>query len=117
LKIREIISKQIIQVGLGLLIGLFVLVQSSHTQQDIRIKVVDKEQSDDSGQESQQLSLTEAVPFSVPQINLDFQSFLLEEVPFEKEPKEEDTGLDQWAPAAQKALKVLFRRIISPNAP
>ena len=92
-------------------------MQSSYIQQEVEIKVDEQEQSDDTGEESQQLTLNEAVPFSVPQINLDFQSFLLEEVNFEEETEEKSTGLEAWAPAAQKALKVLLRRIISPNAP
>ena len=73
--------------------------------------------SDSEENQEQQLSKTPAVTASSLQINLDYQSYLLNEVFFQDEDEEKTTAIEEILPSAQKALKILFRRIISPNAP
>lgn len=116
MKLREHISKGTIQITLGLLIGLFVLTQTvvPSIQHE---KTEQTEQSSEEENSYQELKLSDAIPSSSLQINLDFQSFLLEEVTMSDD-NEDGRALSELAlPSAQKALKVLFRRIISPNAP
>lgn len=96
------------------MIGLFVLTQAAIIPE----KAVDKqEQSDTESQENQQITKPAAVPSSSIQFNLDYQSYLLEEVFYKDEETENAPVVKQILPSAQKALKILFRQIISPNAP
>jgi len=117
LKLRAFISKQRLQLVIGLFIGLFVLTQTTTTYTEVQSNNFEAEEQSDSGEETAQLNISEAVPSSGSQINVDFQSFLLGEVSFGEETKEKRSPLKVLSQSCQKALKVLFRRIISPNAP
>ena len=99
------------------MLGVFVLTQASIVPESVYKNPDTQEQSDAENDELLQISETPAVPSSNLQINLDYQSYLLTEVihPEEEEGKSQEEKL--LLPTAQKALKVLFRRIISPNAP
>ena len=78
-----------------------------------------EQKSSDEGepQEQQQITKTQAVPSSSLQINLNYQSYLLNEVVFNDEESEKEEASSQILPATQKAIKILLQRIISPNAP
>lgn len=99
-----------------LFVGLFVLAQISVTTYDIRIEDT-QEQPDGTQNKKQQLKLAEAITSPLLQVNLNFQSFLLWEVAFEEDNEEKKSPLDTLVPSARKALKILFRKIISHNAP
>lgn len=75
------------------------------------------EQSDNDNHQNEHLQLADVIPTSSLQINLGFQSFLLEEVVLDEQEDEQISTRDILVQSSQKALKVLFRRIISPNAP
>lgn len=109
------ISLQKFQLLIGLLIGLFVLTQTTVTSE----VEVQKDSQEESGKTSHtdQIKVSEAVTSSGPQINLGFQSFLLQEVELNTDGEDKSSPLELLVPPAKKALKVLFRRIISPNAP
>ncbi|MEQ9007648.1 MAG: hypothetical protein RLP12_07175 [Ekhidna sp.] len=91
-----------------------VLTQSAFVPEQIEDK---QEQSDTENSEKQQISKSAAVPSSSLQINLDYQSYLLNEVFYQDLEDEKNPVVKQCLSSAQKALKILFRRIISPNAP
>ncbi|MEM7297201.1 MAG: hypothetical protein AAF391_02920 [Bacteroidota bacterium] len=116
MKIQANISQKTLQVLLGLFIGFVVLAQNTISVQSQQHDDA-QEQSDEDESEEKQLVLSQAVPSSTLQVNLDFQSFLLEEVTLDEEGEEQKASVLEWLPSAQKALKILFRRIISPNAP
>ena len=113
---NRFISKKFLQTGFGLVLALFVLAQSVYVQEHNFDK---QEQSgtDNEKKETQQFSKTALVPTSSLQINLDYQSYLLNEVFFQDGDEGESPAIECIIPSAQKALKILFRRIISPNAP
>lgn len=99
----------------GVVLALFVLTQAAIVPDQI---VPDKQEKNDSQEESeQQIAKAAAVPSSSFQINLDYQSYLLNEVFFQDQEKSKTPVIKRFIPNVQKALKVLFRRIISPNAP
>jgi hypothetical protein len=114
LKLAKHISHKSLQTVFGILLGLLVLTQSAIVPEQIEDK---QEQSDSQDNEKQQLSKAEAVPSTSLQINLDYQSYLLNEV-FHQDLEDQSAPIVKLTlPSAQKALKILFRRIISPNAP
>ncbi|GAB4232909.1 MAG: hypothetical protein Tsb0034_05900 [Ekhidna sp.] len=118
LKTNAFISQKTVQVVFGLLLGLFVLAQTVPST-----SVLDeaKDTTEQSGtkddHKSQQLSISEAIPYSTVQINLNFQSFLLQEIATRENESENESPLNYLEKSATKAFKVLFNRIISTNAP
>ncbi len=96
------------------MLALFVLTQAAIVPEQVDDK---QEQTDSEEGESQQISKSAAVPSSSLQINLDYQSYLLTEVFYQDKEKEKAPFIKLLVPSAQKALKVLFGSIISPNAP
>ena len=96
--------------------SLFLLTQTD-------IIVVDsysdqQEQTESEEQESDdQLTISEAVTSSGPQINLGFQSFLMQELVQHEEEEDQRSSVRSFFDSTHKALKILFRRIISVNAP
>ena len=102
------------QVTFGVAMALFVLTQAVIVPNQETDK---QEQTDTENEEVQQFSKVTAVPSSSLQINLDYQSYLLTEV-FYQDEQENNTPVEKLIlPTTQKALKILFRQIISPNAP
>ncbi len=96
------------------MLAFFVLTQAAI----IPDQHVDKqEQAENEEADSQQLTVVTAVQSSSFQINLDYQSYLLTEVFYQDQNKEKAPVTKLILPATQKAFKVLFRRIIAPNAP
>lgn len=76
-----------------------------------------QEQADTDEEELQQIEKAAAVPSSSLQINLDYQSYLLAEVFYQDQEKGKTPVVKLLVLSSQKALKILFERIISPNAP
>lgn len=77
----------------------------------------DTQEQSDTGEDAQLVTQTIAVPSSSLQINLDYQSYLLAEVFYQDEDEEKAPQVTLSLSSVQKVLKILFRRIISPNAP
>ncbi len=96
------------------MIGLFVLTQAAVAPQYSADK---QEQSDSKASENQQITKSAVVPTSTLQINLDYQSYLVSELFYQDDEDEKVPVVKTFLPATQKALKILFSRIISPNAP
>lgn len=96
------------------MLALFVLTQAAIVPDQVDDK---QEQSDTEKGETQQLAKSEAVPSSSLQINLDYQSYLLTEVFYQDQEEKKAPVVKLILPATQKALKILFSQIISPNAP
>ena len=97
------------------MIAFFVLSQAVIS--NVETDKDNQEQSDATDQEEQVVAQNIAIPSSSLQINLDYQSYLLEEVFYQTQDEENANTSDLILPTTQKALKILFRRIISPNAP
>lgn len=116
LKRFNFISKQTLQLLMGVLVGFYVLTQTTVTTHVIAAQD-QQEQESEKETSTDQLTISEAVTLSGSQINLGFQSILLEEVAQDQEVKNQGSLLDGITLATQKALKILFSRIISTNAP
>ena len=113
------ISNTSLQLLLGLLVGLFVLTQTVAIPGDASDEDRQEQSESDtqSSNDQDQANLSEAVPSTGSQIYLGFQSILLQEVTTGSEKEDRGIALEKIVPATHKALKILFRRIISPNAP
>ncbi len=96
------------------MIGIFVLTQAVIIPNE---QVDKQEQGESESDASQQISKSAIVPTSTLQINLDYQSYLVTELFYQDDEDEKVPVVKTLLPASQKALKILFRRIISPNAP
>lgn len=98
-----------------MMVGLFVISQSVYLKPEPPKD--SQEQSDEEIPEAAQIVNSEAVTTTPLQVNLGFQSYLLEEIGQAKSEKRQVFSLERFLPSFSKALKVLFSRIISPNAP
>jgi predicted histidine transporter YuiF (NhaC family) len=115
LKIRNTISKNILQVALGLLVGVFVISQTVYVKP---APSEDKqEKSENEAPENAQIVTSEAVTVTSLQINLGFQSYLLGEVVQTQSDQRKSFYYNHLLPSFSKAFKVLFNRIVAPNAP
>jgi predicted histidine transporter YuiF (NhaC family) len=115
LKIRNTISKNILQVALGLLVGIFVISQTVYVKP---APSKDKqEKSEKEAPENAQIVTSEAVTVTSLQINLGFQSYLLGEVVQTQSDQRKSFYYNHLLPSFSKAFKVLFNRIVAPNAP
>ncbi len=97
------------------MMAFFVLTQAVVVEQQLVENK--KEQADSDKSDHQQVAETIAIPSSSVQISLDYQSYLLGEV-FSKEDEERNQAdsKELFFPTP-KAIMVILRRIISPNAP
>lgn len=100
---------------MGVLIGVFVLTQTTVPTQAKPGQ--DQHEESDKQTSNDQLTISEAVTSSGMQLNLGFQSILLQEVHTDEEAEDQSSLIERLIPSSQKALKILFRRIISTNAP
>lgn len=99
----------------GILIALLVLLQSLSIQPQYVVEDVaaQKEQAE----HDMQVGIDDAVPASSNAIDLGFQSFLINEIEFEEIDALFETSADGFSQAIEKVFRVVFRLIISPNAP
>jgi len=93
-----------------------VLSQSAAYSLHYSSEVYKKEQHNEKDDDQQHIKLADAVPSSTTQINLGYQSFLLEDLSKEDSEERESPSFTFQVPL-EKAFKILFRQIISPNAP
>ena len=114
---KSYISKQNMHLSLGVILSVFVLLQS------VRISSVEtdnKEQTDKKSSEKEaqaSFSKAQAITNSSSQISLDFDSYLLNEVTFKKERNDKKSSTELLIQRIHKAIQILLRKIISPNAP
>ena len=116
MKSKGIISKSWIQLVVGLLLGVFVLSQSTVYSLKPTADLDKKEQNQSEDNRQQSVQLADAVPTIPTQINLGNQFFLLEKLPNEDSEEKDDLVFDAIIPVG-KAFRILFQQIISPNAP
>ncbi|NQZ75869.1 MAG: hypothetical protein HRT61_07110 [Ekhidna sp.] len=98
----------------GVMIALFVLTQAVLVHEQVEDRT---EQSDTENEGQQQISKAAVSHSSSLQLNLDYQSYLLSEVFYQESIDEEAPISYKIASTFEKALRVIFRQIISPNAP
>lgn len=117
MKSKVYISRQFVHLLFGIFLGTFVLLQAVYVPP---VSVDQQEQQDKKDAESEEkatVSQSQAVPNSSSQINLGFDSYLLEEVSHNEEDEDKMARSQPTIPGVRKAVRVLLRKIISPNAP
>lgn len=117
MKRSKYISTKLFHTAFGVIIALFVLTQAVVVDQQVQKEEDTKEQSDSKETDSQKVTESIAITTSSFQVSLDYQSYLLGQI-FTKDPEENSqTDIKNVLFSTQKAIKVILRRIISPNAP
>ncbi len=112
--VRNISSnKSWLLILLGLLIGAFVLFNASKIGS---FKEVKTEQEPQPSKDAAIGEKVEAVPAQV-QTPPEKQSYLIQILPNPKPESGDEVGIDKFFPAPYKIFEVLFKLIISPNAP
>ena len=100
---------------MGFLLGLLILLQSFSIQP---AQVVEAEgDQTEQAENVMKVGIDDAVPSTGTAIELGFQSFLIEEFEFEEFEIHWNNLVDGFSQAIEKTFKVVFRLIISPNAP
>lgn len=114
---RVSISRQTLQLFCGIALSVLVLVQAAYP---VSYQEDSQEQSDskdsETGSETSVL-LPQTIPNSASQINLGFDSYLLDEVTHNENTNENSISSALIVPRVHKAIRVLLRKIVSPNAP
>lgn len=106
----------------GFLLAIWLLLSGANmilmprTDFDASDAVETSEETKDPDRQNVILKVTEAVQSTVS-INLSFQSFLMDEFTLEDDEDEHKPSAEPFYNAVQKRIKILLRRIISPNAP
>ena len=102
---------------MGLLVGVTSITVSTAP---LPINAVAQEQSESTEDQQEEgdvvLKAFDAITSSV-QVSLEHSFTLIDVLPDIEEIKEEFSEIQESLPASDKALKILFRLIISPNAP
>ncbi|WP_258099364.1 hypothetical protein [Marinoscillum pacificum] len=101
---------------MGLLVGITSITVSSSPLPIAIQQNADTEKSDESKESDVSLKAFDAITSSV-QVSLEQSFILIDVLPDLEEVKEEYSEVVENFPSPNKALKILFRRIISPNAP
>lgn len=106
-----------LQLVFGFFMALIVLTQSVHVPSG-EVDAQEQESSDEEkGQGKIEIVQSKALPGNSLQISLEFPSYLLEEVRYQTDKAGGDYSSEHVIERIQKAIKILFRKIISPNAP
>lgn len=96
--------------------GVLMIAGSVYSQESIAVDQTEQEADGEESETGLKFSIQEAVTHSV-QVSVSFQSFLIVVLPELKEVKFHESA-SNWLPLANaKQIRVLFRLIISPNAP
>ena len=104
---------------LVMVLCLTTAIVNTQYAQDTSINADQSEESAENQQSEEEntTSLSEAVQTGSVQINLDFSNVLLDVVLLDKLQHIRANIVDQFSIAQSKSIKLLFRTIISPNAP
>lgn len=81
-----------------------------------QVAAILEEHAEEDSPTKSQVKAIDAITYS-SQINVNHQSILIEELPEDEVEKEENLETNPVVAYCSKALKILFRSIISPNAP
>lgn len=111
------IPRQNVHLFFGILLSIFVLVQSSQIAplpQDTREQADQKETEKEA---TTTVSQAQAITNSPSQINVSFDFYLFDVVTFKKEEDGKKAVYKLAVPSVNNAIRVLLRKIISPNAP
>ena len=111
------ISKKTANLFFGIGISLLVTLQAIYAPSYLDVQPDKTEQGEESHSQESTVSSTQAIPNSSSQINVGFDSYLLEEVTFDEEGEENHGSGKVVTTRLHKAMRVLLQRIISPNAP
>ena len=111
------ISRKTLELFCGITLSLFVLLQAVYP---VSYEEDSQEQSDSKDSEAGSettVSLPQTIPNSASQINLGFDSYLLDEFTHSEETSETSISSALIVPRVHKAIRVLLNKIVSPNAP
>ncbi len=111
------ISKHSPHLTLGILLGAFVFVQPAYIIPQIEDKQGQNDEKEAEHDSESTVSQSQAIQNSSSQINLEFESYLLDEVTFKEEEDDKVSSADLVIPSIHTAIRILLRKIISPNAP
>ncbi len=114
---KVLISHKRMQLVIGVLLSAFVFLQAIHTESNWDNRQEQQDQTDSNTDSETSVSLPQTIPNSATQINLEFDSYLLDEVIFEEENNKKSTSAELITPRIHKAIRILLKRIITPNAP
>ena len=111
------ISEKNIRLIIGMLLGFFVLTQSVY---DVPSNTADSQEqsAEDTANDLPDNVITQSKALtSSSQIELGFESYLLDERSFDEEQQGKVIPHELIAPRIHKAIRILFSRVIAPNAP
>ncbi len=114
---KLLISRKTILLFLGVALSAFLSLQVIHAEShkgDVQEQTDPKD--DKTGSETT-ISLSQTIPNSASQINLGFDSYLLDEVTFSINNNEKPAVSELIKPRVHKAIRILLRKIVTPNAP
>lgn len=100
---------------MGLLVGITSITVSS-IPLPVASSQEQAENSDENEEADETLKAFDAITSSI-QVSLEHSFTLIDVLPDMEEVKEGFSEIKEGLPASDKVLKILFRRIISPNAP
>ncbi len=106
-------------VILGLLVGFLSLsIGGSYTIETAHIASIDvSKTSEEQPEQEMVISNFDAITTSIGQFSFSHESILLEILPALDDQEETETVAQSTILYSDKVLKILFQRIISPNAP
>ncbi|MFT6881977.1 MAG: hypothetical protein ACI83W_000337 [Marinoscillum sp.] len=104
---------------LGLLVGFLSLsIGGSYTIETADIAITDvSKTSEEQPEQEMMISNFDAITTSIGQFSFSHESILLEILPALDDQEETETIAQSTILYSDKVLKILFQRIISPNAP
>lgn len=103
-------------VVLGLLVGFASLAVPSLAFPTVEVAQAEADQAEDNGADRVSIKAFDAINPSV-QVSLDHSFFLIDVLPQMEEVEDEFDDNQKAVTAGSKVLKILFSKIISPNAP
>ena len=99
------------------MVALFVLTQAVVADLQVEKNEDKQEQKSSEDSESQQITETVAIASASSQLSFDHQSTFLGEIFIKDQDEDNQTSIKDVLHTSQKAIRVILRRIISPNAP
>lgn len=114
---KVLISQKRMHLIVGVLLSAFVCLQAIHAESNWEDAQELHDQTDSKTDSEASISLPQTIPNSASQINLGFDSYLLDEVTFQEENNQKTTPSELVTPRIHKAIRILLKRIVTPNAP
>lgn len=114
---KVLISKNVLHILFGTVLSAFILLQAIHTHDSWVDPQEQSDQSDSEAESETSFLLPQTIPNTATQINLGFDSYLLDEVELDDNSNARFSTSELIAPRIHKAIKVLLMKIVTPNAP